>query len=93
MTWTGEESHTTNLHGPHETDWTVIDSNQASVGYHSNGGMSSSLIRPIQFEVEDLKCIRLFSISDSGIHFYNLSSFSIYSSSFMRRVQKAQYWG
>ncbi|XP_057376662.1 TBC1 domain family member 15-like [Daphnia carinata] len=62
MLWLSEE----NIGGPPfsgsaETDWTVINPNQGSVGYHSNG-----IGRPIRFEVEDLKCICLSPLSESS---------------------------
>lgn len=62
MVWLSED----NTGGPpcsgsQEADWTVINPNQGSVGYHSNGTG-----RPIRFEVEDLKCICLSPLSDSS---------------------------
>lgn len=62
MVWLSED----NTGGPpcsgsQEADWTVINPNQGSVGYHSNGTG-----RPIRFEVEDLKCICLSPLSDNS---------------------------
>ena len=71
MLWLSEEnSGGLPYSGSTETDWTVINPNQGSVGYHNNGTG-----RPIRFEVEDLKCICLSPISDSNgnnIHLFSL---------------------
>jgi hypothetical protein len=62
MLWLSEENSAgLPYSGSTDTDWTVINPNQGSVGYHSNGTG-----RPIRFEVEDLKCICLSPISDSS---------------------------
>ena len=78
MAWVGEDGHATNLAGAHESDWTVIDPGQGYVGYHStsNGSGQRSVARPIRFEVQDLKCIRLSSIAENG-KFQKLFSFFV----------------
>ena len=50
--------------GSHEPDWTVIDPNQGSAGYHNHSTQPNS--RPIRFEVDDLKCICLSSLSETN---------------------------
>lgn len=55
--WLSDDNSAT-FHGSQEPDWAVVDSAQGSVGYHSGPG------RPIRFEVDDLKCIFLSSLSE-----------------------------
>lgn len=63
LLWISEDGGAT-FSGSQEPDWTVIDENRVSAGYHSTSGG-----RPIRFEIEDLKCICLSSISEhSGIN-------------------------
>lgn len=60
ITWMSDDVNAS-LPPSQETDWTVIDPNQGSAGYHSqNTG------RPINFEVDDLKCICLSSLSENN---------------------------
>jgi len=69
ITWMSDDVNAS-LPPSQETDWTVIDPNQGSAGYHSqNTG------RPINFEVDDLKCICLSSLSEnSGMYAITLLS-------------------
>lgn len=58
--WTSDDASVPVLPSQ-EADWTVIDPNQGSAGY-----CSQATGRPIHFEIEDLKCICLSSISENS---------------------------
>lgn len=57
--WLSDENSAA-FHGSQEQDWAVVDSSQGLAGYHNGPG------RPICFEVDDLKCIFLSSLSESN---------------------------